>query len=32
MTVLFTSSVDYIMGNFIAPPSPEMNFDFSQFG
>lgn len=32
MTVLFTSSVDYIMGNFIAPPGPEMNFDFSQFG
>ncbi len=32
MTVLFTSSVDYLMGNFIAPPMPDLNFDFSQFG
>jgi len=32
MTVLFTSGVDYLMGNFIAPPMPDLSFDFSQFG
>ncbi len=28
MTVLFTSSVDYVSGNFLAPAGPEMNYDF----
>ncbi|WP_395787174.1 EAL domain-containing protein [Aquimonas sp.] len=28
MTVLFTSSVHYVQGNFLAPPSPDMNYDF----
>ena len=28
MTVLFTSSVNYVSGNFLAPPGPEMNYDF----
>lgn len=30
MTVLFTSGVDYVMGNFLGEPHREMNFDFSQ--
>lgn len=30
MTVLFTSGVDYVMGNFLAPPDRDMNFDFNQ--
>jgi len=30
MTVLFTSGVDYVMGNFLGEPNREMNFDFSQ--
>ena len=30
MTVLFTSGVDYVMGNFLGEPSREMNFDFNQ--
>lgn len=28
MTVLFTSSVNYVQGNFLAPAGPEMNYDF----
>ncbi|MCK7593811.1 EAL domain-containing response regulator [Pseudomarimonas salicorniae] len=28
MTVLFTSSVNYVSGNFLAPPGPEMNYEF----
>jgi multidomain signaling protein FimX len=28
MTVLFTSSVNYVSGNFLAPAGPEMNYDF----
>lgn len=30
MTVLFTSGVDYVMGNFLAPASQEMSYDFNQ--
>ncbi|MCX7555429.1 EAL domain-containing protein [Xanthomonadaceae bacterium JHOS43] len=30
MTVLFTSGVDYVMGNFLAPPDRAMSFDFTQ--
>jgi diguanylate cyclase (GGDEF)-like protein/PAS domain S-box-containing protein len=30
MTVLFTSGVDYVMGNFLGEPSRDMNFDFNQ--
>lgn len=30
MTVLFTSNVQYVYGNFLAPPEREMNFDFNQ--
>lgn len=30
MTVLFTSSVNYVEGMFLAPPGPEMNYDFGQ--
>ncbi len=30
MTVLFTSGMDYVMGNFLAPPDQSMNFDFNQ--
>ena len=30
MTILFTSSVNYVCGNFLAPPGPQMNYDFSQ--
>lgn len=30
MTILFTSSVHYVYGNFLAPPEREMNFDFNQ--
>lgn len=29
MSFLFTSMVDYVEGNFLAPPSPLMNYDFS---
>ena len=28
MTVLFTSSVDYVEGNFLAPANPEMTYEF----
>jgi multidomain signaling protein FimX len=28
MTVLFTSSVHYVQGNFLAPAGPEMNYEF----
>ncbi|HET6602913.1 MAG TPA: EAL domain-containing protein [Xanthomonadaceae bacterium] len=28
MTVLFTCSVDYVEGNFLAPASPDMTYDF----
>lgn len=28
MTVLFTSSVNYVSGNFLAPAGPEMNYEF----
>ena len=30
MTTLFTSSVTYVEGMFLAPPGPEMNYDFTQ--
>jgi EAL domain-containing protein (putative c-di-GMP-specific phosphodiesterase class I) len=30
MTVLFTSSVNFVEGMFLAPPGPEMNYDFGQ--
>ena len=30
MTVLFTSSVNFVCGNFLAPAGPLMNYDFSQ--
>jgi diguanylate cyclase (GGDEF)-like protein/PAS domain S-box-containing protein len=30
MTQLFTSSVNYVEGMFLAPPGPEMNYDFGQ--
>jgi EAL domain-containing protein (putative c-di-GMP-specific phosphodiesterase class I) len=30
MTVLFTSSVNYVEGMFLAPPGPDMNYDFGQ--
>jgi diguanylate cyclase (GGDEF)-like protein/PAS domain S-box-containing protein len=30
MTTLFTSSVTFVEGNFLAPPGPEMNYDFNQ--
>jgi EAL domain-containing protein (putative c-di-GMP-specific phosphodiesterase class I) len=29
MTVLFTSSVHFVQGNFLASPAPEMNYDFN---
>ncbi|SDD07025.1 EAL domain-containing response regulator [Aquimonas voraii] len=29
MTVLFTSSVHFVQGNFLAAPAPEMNYDFN---
>lgn len=29
MSFLFTSLVDYVEGNFLAPPGPAMNYDFS---
>lgn len=29
MTVLFTSSVNFVQGNFLAAASPEMNYDFN---
>ena len=28
MTILFTSSVNFVSGNFLAPAGPEMNYDF----
>jgi multidomain signaling protein FimX len=28
MTVLFTSSVNFVSGNFLAPAGPEMNYEF----
>ena len=28
MTTLFTSSVNYVEGMFLAPPGPAMNYDF----
>lgn len=31
MTVLFTSGVDYVMGDFLAPSSTQMDFDFNQY-
>ena len=30
MTQLFTSSVNYVEGMFLAPPGPDMNYDFGQ--
>ncbi len=30
MTVLFTSNVQYVYGNFLAPPERDMSFDFNQ--
>ncbi len=30
MTILFTSNVQYVYGNFLAPPEREMKFDFNQ--
>jgi hypothetical protein len=30
MTVLFSIGVDYVEGNFLAPPGTQMNYDFSQ--
>lgn len=30
MTVLFTSGIDYVMGNFLSEPMREMSFDFNQ--
>ena len=30
MTVLFTSGVDYVFGNFLAPPDRDMTYDFNQ--
>ncbi len=30
MTVLFSSGIDYVMGNFLGEPIREMNFDFNQ--
>ncbi len=30
MTILFTSNVHYVYGNFLAPPEREMSFDFNQ--
>ena len=30
MTTLFTSSVTFVEGRFLAPPGPEMNYDFAQ--
>ena len=29
MTMLFSASVDYVQGDFLAPPGPEMSYDFS---
>lgn len=31
LTTLFTSSVDYVEGHFLASAGPEMNYDFSAF-
>jgi len=28
MSVLFTTGVDYVSGNFLAPAGPDMNYDF----
>ena len=30
MTVLFTSAVDLVEGDFLAPAGPEMNYEFGQ--
>lgn len=32
MTVLFGSGIEALQGKFLGPPSPRMNFDFSQMG
>lgn len=32
MSVLFGSGVHALQGNFLAPPSPDMHFDFTQMG
>jgi multidomain signaling protein FimX len=29
MAFLFSASVDYVEGNFLAVPGPAMNYDFS---
>ncbi len=29
MTILFSIGVDLVQGNFLAPPGPAMNYDFS---
>jgi hypothetical protein len=29
MTVLFSIGVDLVQGNFLAPPSPTMNYEFA---
>jgi multidomain signaling protein FimX len=31
LTILYTSSVDYVEGHFLASAAPEMNYDFSAF-
>jgi EAL domain-containing protein (putative c-di-GMP-specific phosphodiesterase class I) len=28
MAILFSGGVDYVEGNFLAPASPEMSYDF----
>ena len=32
MTVLFSAGVEALQGQFLSPPQPTMNFDFSQMG
>lgn len=32
LTTLFSAGVDAAQGNFISPPRPKMDYDFSQFG
>lgn len=32
MTVLFSSGVEALQGQFLGPPAPDMNFDFGQMG
>ena len=29
MSLLFTSGVDYVQGDFVGPAGPEMNFEFN---